>query len=124
MKFERPNGLQNLFKNGLNNEHKGNIEHHTNEHDRQSRLHYLFTNGLNNGHPKMRIRKDVTTLNEEEKEKLTNALQQAMRKKNNGMMYMDLANYHAAPYTICPYPGCCPHGTKRFLTWHRLYTGL
>ena len=76
------------------------------------------------GGQNLRIRKEVNTLNPEEKEKLRNALQQAMNKTTNGMLFMDLANYHGAPYTLCPLPGCCPHGHTIFLTWHRLYLGM
>ena len=103
-------------------------EHHNDEHDQQNGLHNGFLSNENSvnkiENPKLRIRKDVMTLNKKEKRILTKALKQAMKKKNNGMMYMDLANYHGAPYTLCFYPGCCPHGTRKFLTWHRLYTGL
>ena len=72
----------------------------------------------------MRIRKEVNTLTPEEKSKLRNALEQAMNKTTNGMLFMDIANYHGAPYTLCSRWGCCPHNNIRFLTWHRPYMGM
>ena len=68
----------------------------------------------------------MSSLTPAEKQKLRHALEQVMTNPTNGMLFMDIANYHGAPYTICPSPeGCCPHGMGRhaFITWHRLYTG-
>ena len=70
----------------------------------------------------------MSSLTPAEKQKLRHALEQVMTNPTNGMLFMDIANYHGAPYTSpgCPEPGCCPHGTENghaFITWHRLYTG-
>ena len=74
---------------------------------------------------RMRVRKEVNTLTTTEAQKIRYALKQAMTKTTNGMRFMDVAQYHAAPFTICAPPGCCPHGDSghKFATWHRLYNG-
>ena len=77
----------------------------------------------------MRVRKEVNTLTATEKEKLRSALRQAMNNPTKGMLFMDIANYHGYPRTVCDtstHPeGCCPHrgSGHKFLTWHRLFTG-
>ena len=49
----------------------------------------------------------------------------------NKLAFGDIANYHAAPYTICFNPAnpkqgkaCCPHSAEGFLVWHRFYMGI
>ena len=48
-----------------------------------------------------RIRKDVNRLTPEEKYQLNLALKFAIASAPNGLVFQDIANYHAAPY-ICP----------------------
>ena len=54
------------------------------------------------GKTRIRIRKEVNRLTQEEKSKLNNALKQAMLDNTDfDFNYPDLANYHGAPFTIC-----------------------
>ena len=73
------------------------------------------------------LRKDVTTLTEEE----TRALQRAMSRAVDAGDFGKTANFHGAPLTMCDptrdnrfSSGCCPHSNngdlRIFLVWHRL----
>ena len=70
------------------------------------------------------LRKDVTTLTEEE----TRALQRAMSRAVDAGDFGKTANFHGAPLTMCDptrdnrfRSGCCPHSNNAdFLVWHRL----
>ena len=84
----------------------------------------------------MRIRKNVDRLTPYERQRLRNALEQAIKNPIPWKNFPDIANFHGAPFTICDryknnyahYWGCCPHndGSRekilKFLAWHRLYT--
>ena len=83
-----------------------------------------------------RIRKSTSRLTDYEKTRLRQALESAIANKTKWMNFPDIANFHGAPYNICPKVGglnrgfgCCPHGIderdrKDFLPWHRLILGI
>ena len=80
-----------------------------------------------------RIRKSASRLSDNEKSKLRQALKSAIENKTEWMNFPDIANFHGAPYNICPNRsgdyGCCPHGFEEtesmdFLPWHRLLLGI
>ena len=81
-----------------------------------------------------RIRKSTSRLSEYEKSKLRQALKLAIANQTKWMNYPDIANFHGAPYNICPdrgSDGCCPHlndggkySVMDFLPWHRLILGI
>ena len=84
-----------------------------------------------------RIRKSASRLSDNEKSRLREALESAIANKTDWMNFPDIANFHGAPYNICPNRtglgiytwGCCPHGSdegdrKDFLPWHRLILGI
>ena len=81
-----------------------------------------------------RIRKSTSRLTDYEKSRLRQALESAIANKTKWMNFPDIANFHGAPYNICPdrgYDGCCPHmndggkySVADFLPWHRLILGI
>ena len=82
-----------------------------------------------------RIRKSTSRLSEYEKSKLRQALKLAIANQTKWMNFPDVANFHGAPYDVCPdqgSKGCCPHigdsknihAVMDFLPWHRLYLGM
>ena len=81
-----------------------------------------------------RIRKSTSRLTDYEKSRLRQALESAIANKTKWMNFPDIANFHGAPYKICPdrgYDGCCPHmndggkySVTDFLPWHRLILGI
>ena len=80
-----------------------------------------------------RIRKSASRLSDDEKSRLKQALESAIANQTEWMNFPDIANFHGAPYNICPNRslkyGCCPHGFKDkepmdFLPWHRLLLGM
>ena len=81
-----------------------------------------------------RIRKSASRLSDNEKSELRKALELAIKNKTEWMNFPDIANFHGAPYNICPdrgYDGCCPHmndggkySVEDFLPWHRLILGI
>ena len=59
----------------------------------------------------------------------------AIANQTKWMNFPDVANFHGAPYDVCPdqgSKGCCPHigdsknihAVMDFLPWHRLYLGM
>jgi hypothetical protein len=74
---------------------------------------------------RIRIRKEVNRLTDAEKTILNNALKSAINNADptTGLYFKDIAHYHGSPTTICGGSPCCPHGSKGFLSWHRLFTG-
>ena len=81
-----------------------------------------------------RIRKSASRLSDYEKSRLRHALELAIANQTKWMNYPDIANFHGAPYKVCPERGsmgCCPHKNDNthqsimdFLPWHRLYLGI
>ena len=93
-----------------------------------------------------RIRKSASRLTDNETSRLRQALESAIAHKTPWMNFPDIANFHGAPYNVCPDryrsslaqgaapDGCCPHtsggkennSTDRmdFLPWHRLILGI
>ena len=80
-----------------------------------------------------RIRKSTSRLTDYEKTRLRQALESAIANKTKWMNFPDIANFHGAPYKVCPDRrslGCCPHLTDGgtavtdFLPWHRLILGI
>ena len=80
-----------------------------------------------------RIRKSASRLSDNETSRLRQALESAIANKTKWMNFPDIANFHGAPFNICPdrdrVYGCCPHGSdegerKDFLPWHRLHLGI
>ena len=74
-------------------------------------------------------------MSEYEKSKLRQALKLAIANQTKWMNFPDVANFHGAPYDVCPdqgSKGCCPHigdsknihAVMDFLPWHRLYLGM
>ena len=74
---------------------------------------------------RIRIRKEVNRLTDDEKTILNSALQKAIDNADpaTGLYFKDIANYHGSPTTICGGSPCCPHGLQGFFSWHRLFTG-
>ena len=72
----------------------------------------LFT-----GCKKIRVRKNVNDLTNEEIERLQKKIKHAIKT----LQFQDLAQFHGAPIEICGEEICCPHGKPTFLSWHRLY---
>jgi len=72
----------------------------------------------------IRRRKNVKNLTQQEKENL----RAAIRTATSNDEYLNVANFHGGPKTICPRSVdsmCCPHGSlgseiPPFLPWHRL----
>ena len=64
-----------------------------------------------------RVRKNVKTLKPAERQRLVRAMQALI---GRGSRYVDLGNFHGGPPNLCS-GMCCPHGTPKFLPWHRLY---
>ena len=70
-------------------------------------------------------RKNVSHLTKSESQRL----EAALKKMIDSGRFVDLANFHGAPTTICETTlffqtvgvVCCPHGVSVFLPWHRLY---
>ena len=99
---------------------------------------------------RLRIRKSASRLSDYEKSRLRQAFESAIANQTKWMNFPDVANFHGAPYDVCPdrYTfgqaqrdppiapvGCCPHmGGKDngllkndymdFLPWHRLILGI
>ena len=80
-----------------------------------------------------RIRKSTSRLTDYEKSRLRQALESAIANKTKWMNFPDIANFHGAPFDICPDRGrlgCCPHSNEDqnalmdFLPWHRLILGI
>lgn len=88
---------------------------------------------------KIRIRKEVNDLTQDETKVLTKAFKKAITNKTKGKKLEDIASYHGAPYKVCDGiwvygnkwktpSGCCPHDPQQplidFIIWHRLYVGM
>ena len=83
---------------------------------------------------RLRIRKSASRLSDYEKLRLRHALESAIANQTKWMNFPDVANFHGAPYKVCPDRkrlGCCPHTSDHdpqsimdFLPWHRLYLGI
>ena len=81
-----------------------------------------------------RIRKSTSRLSDYEKSRLRQALESAIANKTKWMNFPDIANFHGAPFKVCPdrgIKGCCPHtsdggkySVTDFLPWHRLILGI
>ena len=85
-----------------------------------------------------RIRKSTSRLSDDEKSKLRRALKSAITNQTSWMNFPDIANFHGAPFIVCPerkklVEGCCPHKLDinsyrqqlmDFLPWHRLLLGI
>ena len=78
------------------------------------------------------MRKSINRLSSNEKSRLRNAFERAIANTTAWMNFPDIANFHGAPFDVCPERGemgCCPHSTDGhqaqmdFLPWHRLYLG-
>ena len=61
-------------------------------------------------------------------------MESAIANQTKWMNFPDVANFHGAPFDVCPdrgAKGCCPHMSDNtdqsvmdFLPWHRLYLGI
>ena len=80
-----------------------------------------------------RIRKSTSRLSDYEKSRLRQALKSAIANQTKWMNFPDIANFHGAPFDVCPDRGslgCCPHSNDDrnslmdFLPWHRLILGI
>ena len=81
-----------------------------------------------------RIRKSTSRLTDYEKSRLRQALESAIANQTKWMNFPDIANFHGAPYNVCPdrgSDGCCPHlndggkySVMDFLPWYCIILGI